>query len=85
MTSSSSVELSSHNKCDNGPPSLGITLELELVMTACPIPEPWRAIRREEPSVLFISMPVLILELSPDIDCRDSEYTCDCRLNVCGD
>src|SRR5215469_9047852 len=58
---SSSTPVSSLKKYDNGPLALGVTtseLELVFVVTAFSIPE--RAIRREEPSMLFISMPVLI-------------------------
>jgi hypothetical protein len=42
MISSSSIEVSSPKRCDNGAPFLGVTLELELlvVVTACPVPEP---------------------------------------------
>ena len=49
-------------RCDSGPPFLGV-MELELVvLTARPIPE--CVIRREEPSMLFIGTPVLILPAS---------------------
>ena len=69
-----SVGVSSPKRCDNGAPFLGVTtLEAELlvVVTACPVPEPWHVIRRGEP-VLLISTPVLI----PALDVRDSGHIC---------
>jgi len=44
---------------------------LLVVVTACPVPEPWHVIRRGEP-VLLISTPVLI----PALDVRDSGHIC---------
>src|SRR5215831_12308602 len=64
---SSSVEVSSPMKCDNGPPSLGITMleladQLVLVVTAFPTPGRLESIRTGEP-VLLILTPILALSL----------------------